>query len=836
MEDQDIVREFLLESNENLVRLDQEIVELEKRPKDADLLASIFRTIHTIKGTCGFLGFTQLEGVAHQAENILSQLRSGQREVTEGIISLVLESVDAIKVMLKSIEQSGGEGPDQYAELRQRLEHAAAAKDSVTAAPAPLRESAPAAEGDKTLAVSESAIRVDVGLLDKLMNLVGELVLARNQVLQFNSQREDVALNATSQRLNLITTELQEGVMKTRMQPIGLVWNKLPRLVRDVSHSLGKQVRLEMDGAETELDKTIIEAIKDPLTHLVRNACDHGIERPEERVAKGKPAQGVITLRAYHEGGQVNIEISDNGAGIDVERLKQKAIEKGLAGADRAARMSEREALNLIFLPGFSTARTVTNVSGRGVGMDVVRSNIEKIGGAVDIATQPGEWTTVKLKIPLTLAIIPGLVVTSGAERFVIPQVSLLELIRLEGASAGRIEHVHGTPVYRRRGSLLPIAYLSMILGLPVAPSDTVNIVVLQAEDRQFGLVVDGVHDTQEIVVKPLAKQLKGLTIYAGATIMGDGRVALILDVLGVGRQSGVLSSQRETERSAQQKSAQSAGEHQRLLLFRTANFERLAVPLSLVSRLEEFPQSAIEQTGDSPVVQYRGGILPLLSLDSVLAPGAADTALRQDPAQVVVFQDGERSVGLAVDRIVDIVEESVTVRRQSNRAGLLGSAVVGKLVTDFVDLKAVLTSAFGDWFHQRSSLQHRGNLLLVETSAFVRGMLRTELEMAGYQVHEAKDAAEALQRLDQRPVDLVLAAVDLPGAGYRQVVEAVKKRAGTLRIPVVALAAAGAVAPPEAGEADDCQSKIDRAGMLRSIERLAAAVGAGEKVEEFSR
>jgi two-component system chemotaxis sensor kinase CheA len=427
-------------------------------------------------------------------------------------------------------------------------------------------------------------------------------------------------------------------------------------------------------------------------------------------------------------------------------------------------------------------------------------------------------------------------VVTSGAERFVIPQVSLLELIRLEGASAGRIEHVHGTPVYRRRGSLLPIAYLSMILGLPVAPSDTVNIVVLQAEDRQFGLVVDGVHDTQEIVVKPLAKQLKGLTIYAGATIMGDGRVALILDVLGVGRQSGVLSSQRETERSAQQKSAQSAGEHQRLLLFRTANFERLAVPLSLVSRLEEFPQSAIEQTGDSPVVQYRGGILPLLSLDSVLAPGAADTALRQDPAQVVVFQDGERSVGLAVDRIVDIVEESVTVRRQSNRAGLLGSAVVGKLVTDFVDLKAVLTSAFGDWFHQRSSLQHRGNLLLVETSAFVRGMLRTELEMAGYQVHEAKDAAEALQRLDQRPVDLVLAAVDLPGAGYRQVVEAVKKRAGTLRIPVVALAAAGAVAPPEAGEADDCQSKIDRAGMLRSIERLAAAVGAGEKVEEFSR
>ena len=530
MEDQDIVREFLLESNENLGRLDQEIVELEQRPKDADLLASIFRTIHTIKGTCGFLGFTLLEGIAHEAENILSQMRSGQREVTEKLISIILESIDATKAILRSIEESGAEGPDHYQDLRHRLGITARGEDVATTPPAastpvepeaapvapapsvaPAAPAAQAPEGEKALAVSDTAIRVDVGLLDKLMNLVGELVLARNQVLQFNSQREDVALNATSQRLNLITTELQEGVMKTRMQPIGLVWNKLPRLVRDVSHSLGKQVSLEMDGADTELDKTIIEAIKDPLTHLVRNACDHGIERPEERVAKGKPAQGSLHLRAYHEGGQVNIEISDNGSGMDVERLKQKAVDKGLCSVERAARMSDREALNLIFLPGFSTAKQVTNVSGRGVGMDVVKSNIEKIGGAVDIATQLGEWTTVKLKIPLTLAIIPGLVVTSGEERFVIPQVSLLELIRLDASSPAKIEHVHGTPVYRRRGSLLPIAYLSKILGLQPSQSETVNIVVLQAEDRQFGLVVDSVNDTQEIVVKPLGKQLKGL-------------------------------------------------------------------------------------------------------------------------------------------------------------------------------------------------------------------------------------------------------------------------------------------------------------------------------------
>jgi two-component system chemotaxis sensor kinase CheA len=826
MEDQDIVREFLLESNENLTRLDQQIVELERRPQDADLLASVFRTIHTIKGTCGFLGFTLLEGVAHEAENILSQLRSGQREISAPLVSLILEAVDATKAILRNIEETGAEGPDNYAGLRERLATAAKLPPAEVAAaraaaPPDTPPAAGVAESEKSLSVTDTAIRVDVGLLDKLMNLVGELVLARNQILQFNSQREDVALNATSQRLNLITTELQEGVMKTRMQPIGLVWNKLPRLVRDVSHALGKQVQLEMDGADTELDKTIIEAIKDPLTHLVRNACDHGIETPEERVRRGKPAQGTLQLRAYHEGGQVNIEISDNGAGIDVERVKQKAVEKGLCSAERASRMSEREALNLIFMPGFSTAQQVTNVSGRGVGMDVVKSNIEKIGGAVDVATKLGEWTTVKLKIPLTLAIIPGLVVTSAQERFVIPQVSLLELIRLEAAGAAHIEHVHGTPVYRRRGSLLPIAYLSDILGLPRQATETVNIVVLQAEDRQFGLVVDSVNDTQEIVVKPLGKQLKGLSIYAGATIMGDGRVALILDVLGIGRHSGVLAHQRETERAGPPKPAQAVEDRQRLLLFQTASFERLALPLSLVSRLEEFPQSAIERSGDHPVVQYRGGILPLIRLDAVLAPGRHDTALEQDPAQVIVIQDGERMVGLAVERVLDIVEEAVTVRRPSQRPGLLGAAVVGRQVTDFVDLQAVLRAGFGEWFEQPASGRQRRSLLLAEGSPFVRGLLRAELEMAGYAVREASAAAEAVQALDGGGVDVVVTAADLPGA--EQFAKAVRSRPGLANIPLLALAGEGHTGPPEGF--DDFQKKFDRAAMLHSIERLAAAV-----------
>ncbi|HXP08077.1 MAG TPA: chemotaxis protein CheA, partial [Acidobacteriaceae bacterium] len=562
-EDQETIREFLVESHENLTRLDQDLVELEKHPGDANLLGSIFRTIHTIKGACGFLAFSVLEAITHQAETLLSQLRDGQRELTPALVSLILETVDATRKVLAQIEVSGREGSELFEDLTERLRVAAqlrahpaneprtdqppAAAIAVPAAevvsnPSPSRvpedghpEEEPGVrtetasddrrkdgrreeDGARPSAAVDSNIRVGVGLLDKLMDLVGELVLTRNQILQFNVEREDAALNATSQRLNLITTELQEGVMKTRMQPIGVVWNKLPRVVRDMSITLGKQIKLQMDGAETELDRTIIEAIKDPLMHVIRNSCDHGIETPEVRMRAGKAPQGVLTLRAYHEGGQVNIEISDDGAGIDVTRLKRKALDNGLLRPEQVEKLNDREALTLIFLPGFSTARTVTNFSGRGVGMDVVKSHIEKIGGVVDVFSRLGEGATVKIRIPLTLAIIPGLVITSGGERFVIPQVSLLELIRLEADQSGKhIEYVHGTPVYRRRGSLLPIAYLNQVLGLKAADQgEAVSMVVLQAEDRQFGLVVDGINDTQEIVVKPLGKQLKGLTLYAG--------------------------------------------------------------------------------------------------------------------------------------------------------------------------------------------------------------------------------------------------------------------------------------------------------------------------------
>jgi two-component system chemotaxis sensor kinase CheA len=879
LEDMETIREFLVESHENLSRLDQDLVELEKRPKDKALLGSIFRTIHTIKGACGFLAFTTLERITHQAENLLSQLRDGKRDLTPGLVSLILETVDATRKVLASIEANGREGSFDFEELTERLRVAAelnlvaeapaappppppaavatpVVKAEAPAAPAP----APAVQAPQPKpeiaeerrvvedrrkqeerrksdgrreedvehhsAAADSNIRVGVGLLDKLMDLVGELVLTRNQILQFNTEREDAALNATSQRLNLITTELQEGVMKTRMQPIGVVWNKFPRVVRDMAVALGKQIELEMDGAETELDRTIIEAIKDPLMHLVRNSCDHGIETPEVRTSSGKSPQGRLTLRAFHEGGQVNIEIADDGAGIDVVRVKQKAVENGLLRIEQVEKLSEREALNLIFQPGFSTAKVVTNISGRGVGMDVVRSHIEKIGGVVDLFSRAGEGATIKIRIPLTLAIIPGLVVSSGGERFVIPQVSLLELIRLEGDAAGRhIEYVHGTPIYRRRGSLLPIAYLNQVLGLRVpGQSDVVSMVVLQAEDRQFGLVVDGINDTQEIVVKPLGKQLKGLTHYAGATIMGDGRVALILDVLGIGQLSGVLSETHEQTRATGKQKAIVELEQERLLIFRAGSFDRLAVPLSLVARLEEIPQESVEHAGGCQVVQYRGRILPLVPLQTVLESAASVPDQLSDPLQVVVFNDGDRSIGMVVDEIVDVVEEAVTVRQRSGRKGLIGSAVVGKKVTDFLDLNAVIQASEGSWVRNASGQKYDGSILVVDASSFARGIIRSGLDMAGYGILEAANLAEAIAVLEKHPVDLVAASLSLPSPGSSALLDAVRGRPEWETIPVLALADAGAETQHSevcAMGFDDCQQKLDAALLLESVARL---------------
>ncbi len=694
MEDPTILQEFLIESADNLAKLDQEMVRLEQEPENQALLGSVFRTVHTIKGTCGFLGFNRLGGVTHVTEDILSQLRDGERRLDSGLTSLILEAVDAIKRILASIEQREDEGEVFELDLLARLEAARNPEAGVEAAP-PLpvaagRPAAPEAVRTESSAVADNNLRVDVGLLDRLMNLVGELVLTRNQIVQYNAAREDSALNAISQRLNLITSELQEGVMKTRMQPIRVVWSKLPRIVRDLAASLNKEIALEMDGAGTELDRTIIEAIKDPLTHIVRNSCDHGIEAAQGRAQAGKPRQGRLSLRAFHEGGQVNIEIADDGAGIDPERVKAKAMEKRLISPEQAQRLSNRDAVNLVFLPGFSTAEAVSSISGRGVGMDVVRTHIERIGGTVDVSSKPGQGTVVRVRIPLTLAIIPGLVVEAGGERFVIPQINLHELIQLQGEAAEKgLEYIQSAAVIRRRNLLLPVADLCELLKLePKRRGQEKSIVILQADEHRFGLIVDSICDSQEIVVKPLGQQLKGLNFYAGATIMGDGRIALILDIVGLGARSGLVQpAGTQSLSAATNESANAAEARLSLLLIRAGCFQRVAIPLARVARLEKIPAANVELAAGRRVVQYRDRMLPLISLAGMLGGG---TSGDEEEMQVVVCRSAGTEFGLVVDEIADIVEDAVTNAGASDRPGLLGSAVVGGRVTDFLDLDAV--------------------------------------------------------------------------------------------------------------------------------------------------
>ena len=549
------------------------------------------------------------------------------------------------------------------------------------------------------------------------MDQVGELVLSRNQILQFTGNEDDRAMTAISQRLDLITTELQESVMKTRMQPISTIWNKFPRVVRDLAMECGKKIDLKMEGQDTELDKTLIESIKDPLTHLVRNAVDHGVEMPEDRRKAGKSEVGALFLRAFHQGGLVNIEIADDGGGIDPQRITQKAIERNLITEQEANRMNQREILSLIFAAGFSTAEKVTNISGRGVGMDVVKNNIEKINGNIDIQSEMSRGTTIKIRIPLTLAIIPALMVTCAGEQYAIPQVSLVELVHLEADNAKKqIEIIHGASVYRLRGNLLPLVYLSRELMLEEATSKVpsgdenhaVNIVVLDADQRQFGLVVEAVHDTEEIVVKPLGKQLKELSVFAGAMIMGDGRVALILDVLGLAQRARVVSERRDSPAlEASTRDQGRVGEALSLLIFENTKGERMALPLSQVARLEKFKRDLVERTRSRDVVQYRGQIMPLVYISEGVSMGGQwalpsdgnDSNNGKDELSVVVHTSGEQSIGLVVDAILDIVEEELDTHNFKNRDGVIGTIVVQGRVTELLDVDKIISTVASTLF-----------------------------------------------------------------------------------------------------------------------------------------
>ncbi|MFQ5636908.1 MAG: chemotaxis protein CheW [bacterium] len=676
---------------------------------------------------------------------------------------------------------------------------------------------------------NESSIRVDVSVLDKLMNSVGELVLARNQIMQCASSF-DSGMQAACQRLNMCTSELQEGVMKTRMQPISIVFSRFPRLVRDLTRSTHKKVTLKLEGEETELDKTIIENIRDPLTHLVRNAIDHGIEDEATRSRAGKDVWGSLSLRAYHEGGQVNLEIRDDGAGIDPDQLREKAVAKGLLTLQQAEALSVRDAYNLIFRPGFSTSEKVTSISGRGVGMDVVKTNIEKIGGSVEVISEVGRGTTIKLRIPLTLAIIPALLVTSGGQRFAIPQINLLELVRLKNEDLRRIEHLGNAEVYRLRDKLLPLLRLDSMLKLESSnnqQSDSVSMVVLAADETPFGIIVDKIHDTEEIVVKPLDKLLKEIHCFAGATVMGDGKVSLILDVVGLAETAKMVLGENQRKQKTVDKKGR-MHRKQSFLLFSLNTEEQYAMPLSLVSRLETFPVSALQHAGNHEVLEYRGRILPLIRLQKALK---LNTVNQPESFSVAVISIEQQKVGFIVGKIIDIVETESAIDASSlQQAGLLGSAIIESNITLIIDAYSLIAGQFPSWFAGKSrlspSLQDNriSNILIVDDSPFLRAIERSYLEPEGFHIVEACNGNEALERLQSEEIDLIITDIDMPEMNGLELTRAIRAHESYQGMPIVALSSLGShkdvTIVKEAG-VDAYIDKLDREELLSSVEEV---------------
>ena len=737
----ELTREFLIESQEGLDRMERCLTELEERPKDAGLIGDIFRSVHTIKGTTGFLGFTRLEKLAHSGENLLGLLREGKLIADRPTITGLLKLMDGLRAILKTIEVESSEGDGEDAELiglmaelqapakpqakqpvrlragahpahaasgePQLAQAAAAAPDQSTAilvapnpaAPAPAAPESdaakPRAQAATTGTAAESTLRVDIALLNRMMNLVGELVLTRNQVLQATAA--DPSMTMLSRRLDMVTADLRESVMKARMQPVSNIFSKMPRMVRDLSQSLGRRVRLQVEGQDTELDKSLLEAIKDPLTHAVRNSLDHGIELPDARQAAGKDPEGTLKLRASQEGSHVVIEVSDDGAGIPVERIREKAIERGLITPDRAAQLAERELLQLIFVPGFSTAAAVTNVSGRGVGMDVVRTNVEKIGGKVEIDSRAGKGTTLRMRIPLTLAIIPALIVRSVNQSFALPQGALSELVHVPPEqAAAAIEWMEGAPLYRLRGKLLPLVFLDRLLmpnGQHQSPTERDSfIAVLDADGRRFGLVVDGLADPEEIVVKPLSAVLKDIGLYSGATVLGNADLALILDPGSIAIRAGIaMSADEDHARSAEGEMDAGAARNLEYLLVE-ASGRQAAVPLADVLRIEQLPLSRIEYIAGRPVLNFEGQLLPVEDAGGVLDPAEGDPAALGGSERkiiVVVCREGKRQVGIAVSHVLDVAAggdlfEAGTSRRTG------GVTLLKSRVTGIVDLGGV--------------------------------------------------------------------------------------------------------------------------------------------------
>jgi two-component system chemotaxis sensor kinase CheA len=885
----DLLREFLTETNESLDVVDVELVRFEQEPNNAKILDNIFRLVHTIKGTCGFLGLPRLEGLAHAAETLMGKFRDGM-PVTGDAVTLILSTIDRIKQILDELEQRqqepAGEDRDLIGELERMVIDASAAAAPPPAAPRatagslvyqvlerPLRpgevsldelerafretvaevkpvEAPPVARSNGKAAaatrpandkakvekddedkldarLANQSIRVNVETLEHLMTMVSELVLTRNQLLEIVRRHEDSEFKVPLQRLSNVTAELQEGVMKTRMQPIGNAWQKLPRIVRDLSSELNKQIELEMHGAETELDRQVLDLIKDPLTHMVRNSADHGLETPEERRAANKPEKGTIRLSAYHEGGHIIIEIADDGRGLDTEKIKAKVIANGLMSESEAEKKSEAQIHKFIFAPGFSTATAVTSVSGRGVGMDVVRTNIDQISGTIDMKSVPGEGSTFIIKIPLTLAIVSALIVEAAGDRFAIPQLSVIELVRAQTNSEHRIERIKDTPVLRLRSKLLPLIHLKKLLQIDADGSvepENGFIVVTQVGSQTFGIVVDGVFHTEEIVVKPMSTKLRHINMFSGNTILGDGSVIMIIDPNGIAQTVGssttaqdAAEEEAETQRHAANENAIS------LLVFRAGSPEPKAVPLSLVTRLEEVDCKKIELSNGRHLVQYRGQLMPLVRVNN-------DVNVKTEGSQpLLVFSDTGRSMGLVVDEIVDIVEDKLDIEVVSSTAGILGSAVIKGHATEIIDVGHFLPLAFEDWFFRKENNGGSAprTLLFVDDSAFFRNMLTPVLKAAGYHVTAVADAVDALALLKNgQRFDVVITDIDMPGMSGFEFAEALRSDPRIGNVPIIALSSMTSPEALERGRAvgfHDHVAKFDRSGLLAALKQQSS-------------
>ncbi len=881
----DLLQEFVTETNESLDVVDVELVRFEQEPNNKKILDNIFRLVHTIKGTCGFLSLPRLEALAHAAETLMGKFRDGAPATGEAV-TLILATIDRIKEILDALEskqhEPEGSDSDLISELERIVKQIAqplsapppaqsqtigtltpqvlerplrpgevsldelerafretevdpsvAAVLTKPSKPAP-RESAPAREtgnnappkDEEAKSGSSQSIRVTVDTLEQLMTMVSELVLTRNQLLEIVRRHEDSEFKGPLQRLSNVTAELQEGVMKTRMQPIGNAWQKLPRIVRDLANELGKEIDLEMHGAETELDRQVLDLIKDPLTHMVRNSADHGLESPADRRAAGKPARGRIRLSAYHEGGQIVIEISDDGRGLNTSRIKSKAIAQGLVSADEAEKLSEAQIHKFIFAPGFSTATQITNVSGRGVGMDVVRNNIDQIGGTIDVKSVAGMGASFTIKIPLTLAIVSALIVEAAGDRFAIPQLSVKELVRARGNSENRIERIKNTAVLRLRDKLLPLARLTKVLGLEPADAgekDDGFIVVVQVGTQTFGIVVDGVFHTEEIVVKPMSSKLRNISVFSGNTILGDGSVIMIIDPNGIAQSIGsTVSTQVAAANEAETDTKRETDRMTSLLVFRAGSAQAKAVPLGLITRLEEIDARKIELSNGRHMVQYRNHLMPLIRMSD-------DVRVKGEGAQpLLVFSDGARSIALVVDEIVDIVEERLDIQVASENSGIIGSAVIRGQATEIIDVGHFLPAAFEDWFRQkdRSDAAKAKSVLLIDDSPFFRDMLTPVLQAAGYEVTSLGAAKDALAVLKAgRRFDVVITDIDMPEMDGFQFAEAVRSESSLKLVPIIALSS---IVSPEALERGqqvgfhDYVAKFDRQGLIAALKEQA--------------